>query len=164
MVRCGKASWCWQVSSCTGVRMHPFLLRTGDDDTLFYVPAVLQLLRGMDHTQPVAISDNLWLQQVRVATRLRQGAEMFYSGSKVARVSVSRVAPTSWGRCRWGWQAQLAVPDEFTRTWELCIQHILSIADVGVPRAVTTQHVGNVRLQQVQVADRLPCFRQVHKV
>lgn len=88
--------------------MHPFLLRTGDDDTLFYVPAVLQLLRGMDHTQPVAISDNLWLQQVRVATRLRQGAKVFYSGPKVA--CVSRVAPTSWGCSRRGWQAQLAAP------------------------------------------------------
>ena len=124
--------------------MHPFLLCTGDDDTLFYVPAVLQLLRGMDHTQPVAISDNLWLQQVRVATRLRQGAKVFYSDPKVARVSVSTAAPTSWGRRKCGWQAQLAMRDEFTRTGELCVQHMLSMANVGVPRAVATQHVGNV--------------------
>jgi hypothetical protein len=32
----------------------------GDDDTMFFVPNALKLLRNLDHTVPLAITDNLW--------------------------------------------------------------------------------------------------------
>lgn len=33
---------------------------SGDDDTLFYLPNVLKLLKRLDHYEPLALSDNLW--------------------------------------------------------------------------------------------------------
>ncbi len=32
----------------------------GDDDTVFFVPNVLRLLSRLDHTVPMALTDNLW--------------------------------------------------------------------------------------------------------
>jgi hypothetical protein len=34
--------------------------RAGDDDTMFIVPNVVRLLATLDHTLPLAITDNIW--------------------------------------------------------------------------------------------------------
>ena len=33
---------------------------SGDDDTLFFIPNVLKMLEKLDHTIPMALTDNLW--------------------------------------------------------------------------------------------------------
>ncbi len=44
-----------------GPTTRKFSLRMpGDDDTLFFVPNVLRLLKRLDPTIPLALSDNLW--------------------------------------------------------------------------------------------------------
>jgi hypothetical protein len=42
--------------------LHKFILfwLEGDDDTLFFIPNTVRMLKRLDHNIPIAITDNLW--------------------------------------------------------------------------------------------------------